>query len=472
MDIEPRLEKKPIDHWCYLPRWIRADTLSTFDRLNLDHFKCWVVSNHTPFSKIISSLLTAKNIEIKEIDLSYISSPTDLAFLEGWHPPHHIFIVLDDPPMTQDKNWLFHFLIQWMQWIAENLFESECVLSIITQDIYKVLESDTLSPEKSLLIGPCKVFRKEVETIRCNLIDVHPLQDDPREVFATILANIFSETQSFEGAYRGKERWVQSFDPVLLSESTEKQSLIQHGGRYLIIGGTGGIGTSLVDHLATKWNAKLILFARQKPPHFGTHLARLQEQGRDIEFVQGDVGNEEQVLNCFETYYQAGKPFDGIIHAAGVAGGGFIQCRTRQQFDAVLKPKVDGLINLEKALSIFPTEFLISFGSLSAILGEIGQADYCSANSFLDSITYRLQERLGIRTMTIHWARWDNVGMARQIASSSHQQEPGSENQWIAQEEGIQVFDALLSSNFRQVIVSPYDPSMLLQLQETDPLRL
>ena len=68
---------------------------------------------------------------------------------------------------------------------------------------------------------------------------------------------------------------------------------------------------------------------------------------------------------------------------------------TFEKFTAAVNPKMMGAINLHKALRDTPLDFFVMTSSISTVLGNPGQANYCAGNSFLDSLArYRNQNGL------------------------------------------------------------------------------
>ena len=107
----------------------------------------------------------------------------------------------------------------------------------------------------------------------------------------------------------------------------------------------------------------------------------------------------------------------GVIHAAGVAGGGLLQLKTREAAERVLAPKVQGLRALDAALAAagVDLDFLLLCSSNIAVLGSIGQVDYCAANSYLDAWAQAAAARPGNRhglVLSVNWSAWQEVGMA------------------------------------------------------------
>ncbi|MEW9712966.1 beta-ketoacyl synthase N-terminal-like domain-containing protein, partial [Paenibacillus sp. SI92] len=113
---------------------------------------------------------------------------------------------------------------------------------------------------------------------------------------------------------------------------------------------------------------------------------------------------------------QFGK-IDGIIHSAGVIKDNFIIKKTKDEFVEVLAPKVTGLENLDQASQDLRLDFFIFFSSLTGRFGNIGQADYATANAFMDAYAdYRNRlAQLNLRhgkTLSVNWPLWQDGGMS------------------------------------------------------------
>ncbi|CAE7693543.1 eryA [Symbiodinium sp. CCMP2592] len=125
----------------------------------------------------------------------------------------------------------------------------------------------------------------------------------------------------------------------------------------------------------------------------------------------------------------AQKPLTGVVHAAGVLDDHLIADLTRNHFANVFKPKVDGSVkgpqhflidsNLQKSffnLGLETTDsskvdFFVLFSSVAAMLGSRGQANYCAANTFLDSFALHRCGQ-GLPAVSVQWGPWAEVGMA------------------------------------------------------------
>jgi NAD(P)-dependent dehydrogenase (short-subunit alcohol dehydrogenase family) len=100
---------------------------------------------------------------------------------------------------------------------------------------------------------------------------------------------------------------------------------------------------------------------------------------------------------------------------AGVANGALI-LRDKtfantdlESFQTVLRPKVDGTINLSELFNDNSLDFFIAFSSIVATMGNTGQSAYSAANSFLKSLIAQRRKQ-GLAGSVIDISRVLGVG--------------------------------------------------------------
>jgi acyl carrier protein len=158
----------------------------------------------------------------------------------------------------------------------------------------------------------------------------------------------------------------------------------------------------------------------------------METAGAEIMHFSADVSDETQMKEVIARAGEKWPPVDGVIHAAGIAGGGLIQLKTPQLADNVMLPKVKGTLVLNKLLENHPLDFFILCSSINSIIPFMGQVDYYAANAFLDAFAYYKNSRDGIFTVSINWDTWQEVGMAVKAAKqltdrkSPHREIPGT----------------------------------------------
>jgi polyketide synthase PksM len=110
------------------------------------------------------------------------------------------------------------------------------------------------------------------------------------------------------------------------------------------------------------------------------------------------------------------------VHSAGVLRDGFLLHKTGADLDAVLAPKVAGVVNLDEASKALALDLFVCFSSNAGAFGNVGQADYAAANAFMDSYAaYRAglaaQGQRHGRSLSVNWPLWAEGGMAMEPAA-------------------------------------------------------
>lgn len=185
-------------------------------------------------------------------------------------------------------------------------------------------------------------------------------------------------------------------------------------GVYLITGGAGKLGQLLADEILAQVPGATVVLASRKPPE--PDLAKRIEQRPDLRHICLDLTDEAAVLTAVSEIREVHGKIEGVIHAAGALRDGAFAGKTPEQLDAVLRPKVQGVVALDKALGEAPLDFFVLFSSISGIVGNAGQADYAAANSFLDGFAAERVKRReeGLcqgKTISIAWPLWRDGGM-------------------------------------------------------------
>jgi acyl transferase domain-containing protein len=329
----------------------------------------------------------------------------------------------------------FFTLLYLVQTLGRQKSTAPLGLSIVSNDLFDVTGDETLRPENATILGPCKTIPQEYPNMTCRLIDLDGSQIGSRrqttDLSDRLLAEIRAESSNALVAYRGKHRWIQSFEPLRLAAPSHGRTRLRDSGVYLITGGLGGIGLALAEYLAQTAHAKLVLIGRSSFPdrdnweqwlaihgegdpisHRIRKVKSLELLGAEVLVIAADVADIEQMKAVIE---QAKKRFGvihGVIHAAGIAGGGVIQLKDAGTAADVLSPKVKGTLVLDEVLKDTPLDFLVLCSSVLALRSRAGQVDYCGANAFLDAYAHYKSSSRDPYTVSINWDGWEEVGMA------------------------------------------------------------
>ncbi len=325
-------------------------------------------------------------------------------------------------------------------------------LTVVANGLQAFASEQPLQPTKALLQGPTRVLPNEVPGLATRLVDVVWPAENAGALVDALIAEARGGAEPFV-ALRGRDRWAQAFEPASLA--TPVRTALRESGLYLITGGLGGIGLVLAEDFFRRARARLVLLGRSAPgADAQRRIDALRAAGAQVTVVTADVADEAALRRVRD---QVG-PVNGVIHAAGAAGGGALARRTSAERAAVLAPKVKGTLAIERVFGGDPLDFFVAMSSLTAQLGEFGQADYAAANAFLDAYA-TARQRAGVPMQAIAWDAWRDTGMAARFAATgalaAWQEEEKSRR--ITNAEGAEVFQRALAANVAHLLVSTGD---------------
>ncbi|HEY2362183.1 MAG TPA: MupA/Atu3671 family FMN-dependent luciferase-like monooxygenase [Candidatus Angelobacter sp.] len=304
-------------------------------------------------------------------------------------------------------------------------------LLLVSNHLYDVTGNMVMNPQRATLIGPCRVIPQEYPNISCRHIDLdlQPGHAAEAQLLSRVISEVVSGTTDKIVAYRNGHRWVQVFEPLHVQAAPETLPVRQKG-TYLITGGVGGIGLVIAEQLAENAQAKLVLVGRSEFPErekweewLEVHdvadpisakirkLESLENIGAEVLVLSADVSNEQQMRAAIATAQKRFGTIHGVVHTAGIAGGGIIQLKTAEMADKVLAPKVKGTLVLASIFRDAPLDFFVACSSRSSILGGFGQVDYCAANAFLDVFASYSHSTGATPMISVDWDAWQDVGM-------------------------------------------------------------
>ncbi|MFG2104547.1 SDR family NAD(P)-dependent oxidoreductase [Micromonospora echinaurantiaca] len=300
-------------------------------------------------------------------------------------------------------------------------------LDLVTSGIGDVSGTDLRRPEHATLAGLARVLPVELPGLTVRLVDADPADDGGRALLAELRRPVDPERP--EVALRGGRRWVTGYEQVTVDAEGEPGAL-REGGRYVITGGLGGIGITLAEDFAQRARAKLVLLARSGLPareewdaHLTVHggadrtgraiaaIRRMEAAGAEVLVLAADVTDPADLRRVRAAAEAAYGGIDGIVHAAGLPGGGMAEIKERAEAERVLAPKLAGTLALAQVFGDLPLDFVVLCSSITAVIGGFGQVDYCAANNALDAYA---RSGLGWRAPVVsqNWGGWAEVGMA------------------------------------------------------------
>lgn len=314
----------------------------------------------------------------------------------------------------------------------------QVLLFVVSNGLHEVTGEERLRPEKATLLSPCKVIPQEFLNVSCRSIDVALPATPDAKGDARLVEQLVAEfgTRSSESvvAYRGKHRWVQTFEPVQLRPSEATPARLRENGVYLIVGGLSNIGLTLAHYLARTVRARVVLTTRSDFPAreawdswLDSHdaedkLSRQITRLRDIEAAGGQVlVARAQIIDHTEMQaavdrgLEAFGSINGVIHAAGIViyaegEAQTIQEIKRVEFEPQFQSKAESLYVLEKVLRKIEPDFCLFISSLSSVLGGLGLATYTAANLFMDAFARSYSQTMNTHCTSVNLDSWQADG--------------------------------------------------------------
>ena len=235
------------------------------------------------------------------------------------------------------------------------------------------------------------------------------------------------------------------------------------GGVYLITGGAQGIGAALAMKLAREQAAKLILVGRS--PRNAQRIEfeqQLKTLGGEALYMSADVADYTALRAAVLQAAQQFGPIQGVIHSAGVIHDGVVQNLTPSMLEQVCAPKIQGTINLYRAVNDQPLDFMLLFSSVMAWLAYAGQANYVAANAFVDGFAHIVAPRSDFPVKVINWGHWGETGMASSAYYRERIARMGIHE--ITTEEGLAAIEAIITSEWQQLVVMKAKDTVLADM--------
>jgi acyl transferase domain-containing protein len=389
-------------------------------------------------------------------------------------------VTADERSFEKSQELGLYSLILLTQALSDQSLTDSLQFVVVTESVHEVTGAESLRPELSTILGACKVIPQEYPEITCRSIDVvvSATQDAvPTRLIEQLIDEITENVSDRVVAYRGRHRWVQSFEPVRVEKGMGAVTRLRESGVYLIVGGLGSVGLALAQHLGQTRKAKLALLGRsglppkeEWPRWLQQHddaddvsdkirkVQALEAVGAEVLLLRADVTNEEQMLAAIAGSVERFGRIDGVIYGAAAGASTDKDIRELTPADCMLQfqPKVNGLTVLEKVLQGAEHDFCLMLSSLSSVLGGMTYGAYAAANVYMDTFVRKHNQTHPETWLSVNWDGWDfeeDVQQrARLRATDNHHA--------IKPEEGFEAFERIVSMGpVTQVLVSTSDLS-------------
>lgn len=335
------------------------------------------------------------------------------------------------------------------QYVEQKNMESPCELQLLG----------------SLVLGICRSAIQEFPSVELVAVDLDVGADLQVDAVA-VAREIFADLPIPEVAYRGPARFTRRIISGGPSKELVQNRMKLSGKRweirtdatYIVTGSSGGLGQLITRDLLQSGAKYILLLSRslERNKIEGLHLPHT------CRVACVDVGDFGQLSAILEKMRTVMPPFCTVFHAAGALSDATIINQTWDTFAPVLRPKVDGTLNLLHALAKDNIDNIVLFGSLVGALGNAGQANHAAACCFESSIA-RLLTSQGRSVTAIEWGPWRDIGAASSQRVLARMLQKGLES--ISPTEGLAVLRMVAYSAHANPEAAPISSLMVARVE-------
>lgn len=186
----------------------------------------------------------------------------------------------------------------------------------------------------------------------------------------------------------------------------DSRQILKSDATYLIVGGTGGLGRGMARWMIQQGAGNVVLLSRSATvtPAVEALVVEAKKAGAQVLIRKCNVAVEADVsalLGWIAASAGMLPPVRGLVHSAMVLRDVLFEKMSYADYMTVVESKVAGAWNLHRALDggedttkkATVLDFFIAMSSISAVVGNRGQAAYAAANTFLDALVQHRRAR-------------------------------------------------------------------------------
>ena len=135
-------------------------------------------------------------------------------------------------------------------------------------------------------------------------------------------------------------------------------------------------------------------------------MEEIEKAGGKAEAIQCNVSDFESCKSMMEDIVSRYGRLDILVNNAGITRDNLIMKMSEEDFDAVIQTNLKGVFNCIKHISRQMIKQkagrIINISSVSGVLGNAGQANYCAAKAGVIGLTKCMARELASRGITVN----------------------------------------------------------------------
>ena len=156
---------------------------------------------------------------------------------------------------------------------------------------------------------------------------------------------------------------------------------------YVVVGGLGGLGRFICSWMSEKGARHITVISRSgaSTQESRDALSAMNTSGICVQSVKADACDRQAVSSILSRLRRE-LPIRGIINLAMVLGDAPMTTMTAEEWDRVLRVKIDSSWILHEETMQDRLDFFILFSSIASVLGNRNQGNYNVANTALNAL--------------------------------------------------------------------------------------
>ena len=171
----------------------------------------------------------------------------------------------------------------------------------------------------------------------------------------------------------------------------------------LITGASRGIGRQISVTLAG-YGATVIVNYNGSQAKAEEVVSEIKEAGGQAEAIQCNVAEFDRAKELIDEVVKNYGRLDILVNNAGITRDNLIMKMSEEDFDAVISTNLKGAFNCVKhvARQMLKQKSgrIINISSVSGVMGNAGQANYCASKAGIIGLTKSVARELGSRGIT------------------------------------------------------------------------
>lgn len=174
----------------------------------------------------------------------------------------------------------------------------------------------------------------------------------------------------------------------------------------VVTGGTGGIGTTICQRLATNYQVVACYFKDGRHEEAKKWQIAQKEQGFDVDIIYADIANFNDCETLTALVMERYGQIDVLVNNAGITYDSSLKKMTIEQWHQVINANLTSVFNMTR--NVLPAMLdkgygrIISIASINGRKGQFGQCNYAASKSALFGFTKSLAQEVASKGITVN----------------------------------------------------------------------